>query len=607
MSVKTIAVMGPTGSGKSTFINNFVPPGSSGAIRIGHSLQSETSKVQPIELDNGNGVRFKLVDTPGFDDSREGITDIDVLSMIATFLVQEEKCSMLAGLIYMHRISDTRMGGTARQNLRMFHKICGQDSLKNVVIVTTMWDKVSPEDGKRREEELRSSETLFKPLIDEGAAMYRHDGTLASASAIIDRLLRTQEHTTTQIVHELLYQQRTLEETTAGAEIQSELRAILRKHTAEIRGLEEELKSATTTLTKDEIAVQKRDLELSANKLNKQLEDLKRRSGTSDQYFLPTRSSSANLGHHHSRGNEVYPTHDFHGYPYYWNDPMRGRPLSPSATPLLLPQADYITNCTQLLHLADRIPNIRKMTPTRDDIVKYASTWTSGFAGIIGNSVDNAQHGIRILESMVQLRNPQRLTSNFINIMKDTERDWRNTYTTMAKKCGEYRAALHAEQRTILTILVPGGGRRYFSVLQAISGVMKLVLADMNCTIEWWTSISDRVRKWGDVTRQPISGHGFNDFVRDDLSSVIRALESYCGAYQNLSQELRESIQSIERDQSYCEVDEIQATFLPTTDQLVTATPGNSKLKRNRPPRSQTSLTVGRKELPTTPDSSLTL
>lgn len=606
MSVKTIAVMGPTGSGKSTFINSFVPPGSSSVIQIGHSLQSETSRVQPIELDNGNGIRFKLVDTPGFDDSREGITDIDVLSMIATFLVQEEKRSMLAGLIYMHRISDTRMGGTARQNLRMFHKICGQDSLKNVVIVTTMWDKVSPEDGKRREEELRSSETLFKPLLDEGAAMYRHDGTPASASAIIDHLLCTQERMTTQIVHELLYQQRTLEETTAGAEIQSELRAILQKHTAEIRGLEEELKSATTALTKDEIALQKRDLELSTNKLKQQLEDLKRRSGTSDQYFLPTRSSSANFGHHHPRGNEVYAPHDFRGCPCYWNDPMWGRPLPPAVAPLLVSQADYITNCTQLLHLADRIPSIRKMMPTRDDIVNYTSTWTLSFASIIGNSVDNAQHGI---DSLGQLRNPRHLqnfASHFADTTKDTERSWRDTHITMAKKCGEYRAALLAEQRTVLTMLVPGG-RKYFSVLQAIVGVMKLVLAEMNCTIEWWTSISDRVRTWGDVTRQPISGHGFNDFVRSDLSSVIRALESYCGAYRNLSQELRGSIQSIEKDQSYCEVDEMQAASLPTTNHPVMATSSHSKLRRHYSPRSRPSLPVGRKELLTTSDSSLTL
>ncbi|KAI6030301.1 P-loop containing nucleoside triphosphate hydrolase protein [Pisolithus marmoratus] len=275
--------MGPTGSGKSTFINSFFPPGSSSGVRIGRSLQSETREVQPIELNNGKGLGFKLVDTPGFDDSREGITDIDVLSMIATFLVQEEERSIPIGLIYMHRISDTRMGGAARRNLRMFHKICGQDSLKNVVIVTTMWDKVTPEEGERHEQELRSSKTLFKPLLDGGAVMHRHHGTLTSALKIVDSLLNVQDHTTTQIVQELLYEQKTLEETAAGTEIQSELRAILQKHTADIKKLEEESRSATAASTKDEIAVQKKGLELLVSKLNRQIEDLKRRSGAGER------------------------------------------------------------------------------------------------------------------------------------------------------------------------------------------------------------------------------------------------------------------------------------------------------------------------------------
>ncbi|KAI6158652.1 P-loop containing nucleoside triphosphate hydrolase protein [Pisolithus thermaeus] len=317
MSLKTIAVMGPTGSGKSTFINSLVPPGSTSGTRVGHSLRSETNKIQPVELDNGNGLSFKLVDTPGFDDSREGITDIDVLSMIAAFLVQEEEHSMLAGLIYMHRISDTRMGGTARRNLRVFHKLCGQDSLKNVVVVTTMWDKVTLEEGERRERELQSSETLFKPLLDEGAVMCRHDGTPASALGIIDYLLRIQDHATTQIVHELLYDQKTLENTAAGTEIQSELRAILQKHSADIKSLEEEMRSATTASAKDEIAVQKRELELSADKLNKQIQDLKRRSGANEtfqparehtthpvSFQSPPRSSSFDLSRYPSRAIE---------------------------------------------------------------------------------------------------------------------------------------------------------------------------------------------------------------------------------------------------------------------------------------------------------------
>jgi hypothetical protein len=36
-----------------------------------------------------DGVSVTLVDTPGFDDSREGVTDTDILGKIADFLQEE--------------------------------------------------------------------------------------------------------------------------------------------------------------------------------------------------------------------------------------------------------------------------------------------------------------------------------------------------------------------------------------------------------------------------------------------------------------------------------------------------------------------------------------
>ncbi|KAI6030300.1 hypothetical protein EDC04DRAFT_88905 [Pisolithus marmoratus] len=211
---------------------------------------------------------------------------------------------------------------------------------------------------------------------------------------------------------------------------------------------------------------------------------------------------------------------------------------------------------------------------------------------------------------MVESRHSQQLqnlTSSFIHTMKDTEREWRSTHMTMAKKCGEYRAALLAEQRTTLAMMLLGGGRRYFYVLEAITGVMRLVLADMNSTIEWWASISDRAGTWGDVTRQPMSGNDLNDYVRGESASVIRALGSYREVYQNVSQELRRSSESSAgSDGGYCEVDKSQAALLPTTDYLVGTTPSHSKLRRGYSPRSQPP-PVESKGVNTTPSSSITL
>jgi hypothetical protein len=61
------------------------------------------------------------------------------------------------GIIYLHRISDVRMQASAKKNLFMFKKLCGDDALKNVILATTMWDRMTEADGTARELELTST------------------------------------------------------------------------------------------------------------------------------------------------------------------------------------------------------------------------------------------------------------------------------------------------------------------------------------------------------------------------------------------------------------------------------------------------------------------
>ena len=48
-----------------------------------------------------------------------------------------------------------RMFETARKNLDMFRKLCGDEALKNVVLGITKWDDVKLEVGRQREIQLR--------------------------------------------------------------------------------------------------------------------------------------------------------------------------------------------------------------------------------------------------------------------------------------------------------------------------------------------------------------------------------------------------------------------------------------------------------------------
>ena len=93
----------------------------------------------------------------------------------------------LAGVIYIHRISDYRFVGIAARNFKRFRDLCGETTLKNVVVVTNMWGDVSPEDGAARENELFSG--FFKPVFERGARMARHYNTAQSAHEVIQRIM----------------------------------------------------------------------------------------------------------------------------------------------------------------------------------------------------------------------------------------------------------------------------------------------------------------------------------------------------------------------------------------------------------------------------------
>ena len=57
-------------------------------IRIGHDLESQTFDITTSRYEQ-DGISVTLVDTPGFDDSREGITDTKILGKIADFLQEK--------------------------------------------------------------------------------------------------------------------------------------------------------------------------------------------------------------------------------------------------------------------------------------------------------------------------------------------------------------------------------------------------------------------------------------------------------------------------------------------------------------------------------------
>ncbi|KAF9459504.1 P-loop containing nucleoside triphosphate hydrolase protein [Collybia nuda] len=233
-----IAVMGPTGVGKTSFINLL----SGSGLKVGSEMVSCTSSVQAANPFDFEDYRITLIDTPGFDDTT--LRDSDVLGMIAAYLSYAHGHGQtLAGIVYMHRILDNRMGGISSRNFRMFRRLCGDNSLQNVVIVTNMWGQVDHELGVARETELATKDIFFKPVLEKGARLARHDRTLKSARAIIQSLVGKRPQVL-QIQQELANGM-DITETSAGKELNRDLMEQMSRHKEEIRLLMTQMEEAS--------------------------------------------------------------------------------------------------------------------------------------------------------------------------------------------------------------------------------------------------------------------------------------------------------------------------------------------------------------------------
>ncbi|KAH7905076.1 P-loop containing nucleoside triphosphate hydrolase protein [Hygrophoropsis aurantiaca] len=206
-----IPIMGPTGVGKSTFINTAV---GRNVMAVGDSLESCTTNIQYAIVSHPRDAsrRVVFVDTPSFDNT--SVDDFEILRRIALWLAHSYSSQMkLAGVIYLHEISQSRMFGTSRKSLTMFRRLCGDNALKKVIIATTKWSEVGEKVGIHREDELMS--TFWREMIGQGSRMARFQDTHNSAWDIVD-LMVPSDSLPLQIQTEVVDHGKSIHETDAG-------------------------------------------------------------------------------------------------------------------------------------------------------------------------------------------------------------------------------------------------------------------------------------------------------------------------------------------------------------------------------------------------------
>lgn len=200
-----------------------------------------------------------------------------MLSDIAEWLRESyEDHQKLSGIIYMHNIHRERMEGSALRNLKMFREICGDDPLKNVILVTSFWGNVDRVQGELRERELCVDDRFWGAMISRGSRVQRFTDDRNSALNIVSSLV-AKKPVALGIQQELVDEQKRLVDTSAGKVVNEELLRLEKKYQVEHEKLQQELEAlkARDDVLQQILEDERRKMELQLEKVHRQQEQLK--------------------------------------------------------------------------------------------------------------------------------------------------------------------------------------------------------------------------------------------------------------------------------------------------------------------------------------------
>ncbi|KAF9034788.1 hypothetical protein BJ165DRAFT_1615658 [Panaeolus papilionaceus] len=178
-------LLGPTGSGKSTFIESLAPNTTLGISS--NKLEGFTQSVviyRIVNIKSKRGNPIYLVDVPGFADTK--ISSMSIVLMLRKMIQTNSNTNFR--ILYFTPIHNPRLPGSQRRILRTFEALTGPGSAGFITIISTMWDLVWSESALRRAEsnfsELRDK--IWKHYISSGSCIVRFQNTQESALTILD-------------------------------------------------------------------------------------------------------------------------------------------------------------------------------------------------------------------------------------------------------------------------------------------------------------------------------------------------------------------------------------------------------------------------------------
>lgn len=256
-------VVGGTGVGKSLFVDLLHSQSRSPATRsrpkIGNTLSSCTSTVTSYPcLHSPTSTRYNLIDTPGLDDTL--LSDAEHLTSLSTFLndlYSRPSSQKIHGIIFLTRITDTRLSASHIKTAQIIRRICGDQWKGRYALMSSMWDLLHQStqewgDARRREREMCRHPQFWGNLssdTDGEATPFQFHGTRQSAQSVVDWFLTPQNavwlrNPPALLLHSQLSTGKLVSETTAGIYVLGELSEQRAKHLDAVARLRKEIEEA---------------------------------------------------------------------------------------------------------------------------------------------------------------------------------------------------------------------------------------------------------------------------------------------------------------------------------------------------------------------------
>jgi len=158
------------------------------------------------------------------------------------------------------------------KNLHILANLLGSKAMPNVVIATTMWKKVTEEEGIAREKELKSK--FWNEMLADGCRIERFTDTSDSAWEIIDGPAKT-DGAQVLLPHEMVDIRLQLNETGAGVALNKELEKLIKDQKDAARRLRELVNSQDNELVVQELNGRKAELDETIRRTAAQLRQMK--------------------------------------------------------------------------------------------------------------------------------------------------------------------------------------------------------------------------------------------------------------------------------------------------------------------------------------------